>query len=411
MWNAMDLYNVKNLRELVLEKIIYLFNKKWDLEDFIQTGLWKPEKQNITLNKFVARMKEEGKPLPEVYERFSFVLVKRYPYKYDLRGRQIELSKSDQMEYVDVVLRDNLEIDLKYYFDKELTGQFARLISYDKEFTVYTHDSEIDEMMPNDKKTMNVCIKYIKQLAKQHGNNYIDRNKIFKDMFKIVTKKYKENKAVINNVYSDNKYNILFNSYVKIGDNEVNLHMLINDNIDSYLSNTYNFDNMSAKIVKIMTKDSDNAVRRLYNSKGNSFYTQQQKQLNIQYAKQITDLVKKINENNLNNVIFNADNVNVYGLVRHLRDKYDVDSICGKNDVINSVYDIIDEDTLEEELKNTDVCGNMDKIVVDEIYKEYVNLICVKKNIRTNEYIYNSFYDNIMSTPGHMHKPRSFRGL
>ena len=52
-------------------------------------------------------------------------------------------------------------IDLKYYFDKQLTGQFARLMSYDKEFDVYTINPETNEYERDDEKTLNKCKKYI----------------------------------------------------------------------------------------------------------------------------------------------------------------------------------------------------------------------------------------------------------
>lgn len=405
MWKSMDINNLKTLRELVIDKIQYLFNKKWELKDFIQTGLWKAgEKKNVTLNSFVDRMREEGKPLPEVYERFNYVIIKRYPYKYDLRGRKTELKKADKMEYVDVVEENNYEIDLKYYFDKQLTGQFARLISYDKEFTEYTVDPETNDLIPNDDKTLNKCRKYILQLAKQYGNDYVDRGDIFKGVFKEVTKKYKQ-KAKKNS--NNDKYKILFNSYVKVSE-DVNLHQLINDNVESYIQQTYNFNNISNNIIKAMQKES---LRLLYNSKNDSFYNQQIKDLNIQYMNKINAVIKLIVDNNLSNIIFNADNINIYNLVQHIRNKYNVDSICGSNDNISSVYDIIKEEELEQELNNTEIYNNVNNAIINQIYQEYINLISIQKNIKTNEYIYKSFYNSIVSTPGHMNKPHGFTGL
>ena len=65
-------------------------------------------------------MKEENKELPVERERFSYVIVKKYPYKYDYKGRQIALQKSDKMEYLDIVKKYNYDIDLKYYFVSDL---------------------------------------------------------------------------------------------------------------------------------------------------------------------------------------------------------------------------------------------------------------------------------------------------
>ena len=81
MWESLDLKNTKTLRELIIQKIKEIFIKKWELKDFIQTGLWKPEKKNVTLNEFAERMKEENKTIPEPGERFNYVIIKKYPYK------------------------------------------------------------------------------------------------------------------------------------------------------------------------------------------------------------------------------------------------------------------------------------------------------------------------------------------
>ena len=69
----MDLNNNKTLRELVINKIKEIFTTKWELKDFIQTGVWKPDKKNITMNSFAERMRIEEKEIPSPGERFEYV--------------------------------------------------------------------------------------------------------------------------------------------------------------------------------------------------------------------------------------------------------------------------------------------------------------------------------------------------
>ncbi len=407
MWHSMDIMNIKTLRELVVEKIKFLFSQKWEKEDFIQTGLFKPEKNNTTLHEFVNRMKEEGKIIPEPYERFNYVIIKKYPWKYDLRGRKSGLSKSDKMEYLEVVNKNNYEIDLKYYFDKQLTGQFARLMLYDEEFNVYVNNTETNELEVDEKKSLEKCKKYILKLGDQYGNNYVDRGEVFKDMFKVVTKKYKEKQPINNN----SKYKLIFNSYVKIDEENINLFDLINDNIELYLRFRYNFNNIASEIIKNIKKESNTSIVKLYNAKVNSFYKKQDLELNMQYSKKINELIKIIIDNKLTNIIFNADNMNIYSIVQHIRNKYNVDRICTNDDKIESIYDIVDVNKINEELENNEIYNNIDNEIINKIYKEYINIISIKKIIKTNEFIYKTYYNTIVSTKGHINKPVGFTGL
>jgi len=214
-------------------------------------------KKNVTLNDFAQRMKDSNKQVPEPGERFNYVIVKKYPYKYDFKGRQIALKKADKMEYLNTVLENNYEIDLKYYFDKQLTGQFARLISYDEEFTEYFMDEDTNQYIFDDTKTLNRCKKYILSLVEIHSNNYVDRNKIFKGIYKEVYKKYQNTKYNIvestNHELYNKKYNILFTNYTPSSnkeDEDINLHKFINDNIDKFINKQYNFTTMSNNIIK-----------------------------------------------------------------------------------------------------------------------------------------------------------------
>ncbi len=413
MWESLDIKNTKTLRELILQKIKEIFITKWELKDFIQTGLWKPEKKNVTLNEFAERMKEENKTIPEPGERFNYVLIKKYPYKYDFKGRQIALKKADKMEYIENVIKNNYEIDLKYYFDKQLSGQFARLLSYDNEFTEYSINDDTDQLDYDDKKTLEKCRKYILQLVETHGNNYIDRNKVFKNIYKEVNKKYKDIKYTKLNIDTYNKkYDILFSSLNSTSEDDSNLYKIINDNIEKYITKTYNFSIMSNNIIKNAyknTKDAESSLTKIYNSKHTSFYNLQQADFKLKFSTKLDLFLKNIIENKLDNIIFNIDNMNIINIIQHIRKKYNIDNICGSQEEIETIYDIVDETELEINLLDLKLYTQIDPLAIKQIYNDYLHLISIKKLIILHQHIFNNIYVKKNSSHDDIKKPYGFK--
>lgn len=409
MWESLDLKNTKTLRELIIQKIKEIFIKKWELKDFIQTGLWKPEKKNVTLNEFAERMKEENKTIPEPGERFNYVIIKKYPYKYDFKGRQIPLKKADKMEYMETVIQNNYEIDLKYYFDNQLSGQFARLLSYDNEFTEYAIDDDSGQFEYDDNKTLNKCKKYILQLVETHGNNYIDRNKVFKNIYKEISKKYKDIKYTKIDIDTYNKkYDILFTTLNNASDDTSNLYKLINDNIEKYVNKVYNFSILSNNIIKKYKKN-EKVLIQLYNGKNTSFYKLQQNALNSRYSSKLDIFLKNIIEKKLSNIIFNIDNMNIINIIQHIRQKYDIDKICGSQEEIDTIYDIIDENELDINLLDIDLYTKIDPDLIKKIYNDYIHLIALKKLNILHTYIYNNIHIVKSSTDKDIKKPYGFK--
>ena len=414
MWKSMDLNNTKTLRELVNDKIKEIFSKKWNLEDFIQSGVWKPEKKNITLNNFVERMKQENKMIPTPGERFNYVIIKRYPYKYDYKGRQIELSKADKMEYLDIVKKYNYDIDLKYYFDNQLTGQFARLISYDEEFEIMIN-GEID-----DDKTLNACKKYILKLVDQFNNTFIDRKQIFKDLYKSVNSKYQEKK---NNIY-DKKFNILLNSKCKVEDTN-NIYKIINDNIDYFISKVDNLEEFANSIVKSFRSREENAklnskhkLLLIYNNKNNSYYIRQQYLLQNKFNKELDNLLQLLNQYNLQDKLFNVDNLNIINLINHIKELNKLDNICDSNIKNEEVENIIEntlnetiDKTIETETELNNLYVNIDEEILNKVYNKYITLISIKKNKLIHQIIYNNLYKKLFSNNEYIQKPKTLDKL
>ena len=403
MWKSMDLNNTKTLRELINDKLKEIFTKKWELEDFIQTGVWKPEKKNITLNNFVDRMKLENKLIPTPGERFSYVIIKRYPYKYDYKGRQIALTKADKMEYLDVVKQYNYDIDLKYYFDNQISGQFARLISYDSEFEIQIFDEETNKYNIDDDKTLNQCKKYILQLVDQYNNTYIDRKDIFKNLYKEVNKQYKATK---NQIYNK-KFNILLDSLCKV-EEEVNIYKLINDNINHYLKNYTNLDNIATLIIKNTQSNSDR-LSFIYNKNYNSYYNKQQDYLQNRFNTELDKLLHLINQYELQNTLFNIDNMNIMNIVSHIRNKKNLDNL--DNPEINGNLEINGNPEINGNLEITDTQElylHIEPNIMNQIYELYIKLIAIKKNKLINDIIYNKIYNKKFTNTNYIPKPKNF---
>ena len=399
MWNSLDIYNKKTLRELVLNKIQYLFTKKWDLCDFIQTGLWKPEKQNVTLNKFVDRMKLEGKQLPEPYERFNYVLVKiDDPRKlYDLRGCKITISKSDKMEYMDIAEKDNKSIDLEYYFEKQLIGQFARLMSYDTEFHVYTYEDGVLEL--NDDKTMNKCKKYLLSIASNYTDVASDYGKLYKQIFRTINSKYKEKKT--SHMKLNKKFSILFNSQSE----EDTIDNMVLNNINNYLANK-DISDEAKKIIKNIKAESENVLIKLYNNRPDSYYSKQIKELTVNLNNALNDFITVVKKHNLEDMLFNVSDIGVISIIKNIRNKYNIDEKC-KNKEINSIEDILSEEDLNKEIEEANETINMESLT--EVYNKYISIIAIKKNILLLREIQTIYYNSIANQGGYLNTPKNFR--
>jgi DNA polymerase elongation subunit (family B) len=187
MWMSVDPTNVYDLVELVLAKIDEIYVRKWNPEDFIQTGVYRPTKNNVKINRFVERMKErkiEVKP----NERFDYVIVKRYPYTYDTRGRKKEISIGDKLEMKETVAAEGMEIDLDYYMQGSVNGQLARLITYHEMFEVDPIDNTAEEHNVAEVKAYKNACKFVENYCDKYYAKYNTFGKTYQKIYKTVSK-------------------------------------------------------------------------------------------------------------------------------------------------------------------------------------------------------------------------------
>ena len=199
------------LREIVEQQIAEVAQKKWDPKLFIKTARYKlptgDKPGNVTVLGFVDRMRqiednnpELGIKVPEIGERFQYVVTKKYPWAYDVRGRQTAIKIGDKYEFYDSMnnkayqehLGTELELDMDYYMLNEIIGQFGRFIVYhpyyDKFGPAKAKDDWTDEEYEQaDKKAITFAKKTLQEYYKQNfAAKYEKRGKIYQGVFKEV---------------------------------------------------------------------------------------------------------------------------------------------------------------------------------------------------------------------------------
>lgn len=140
--------NELGLLELAEARIRKYYNMDIDPSKFVLWGKYKPDKRNVPMHKFHARMAETSKRYrdagdlamaalyepPEAGDKFQYVITKK-EQPYTLQGKKIELKKGDIMEYMRVYrARDDIVIDTDWYMSHMIAGVFARFIAYHENF-------------------------------------------------------------------------------------------------------------------------------------------------------------------------------------------------------------------------------------------------------------------------------------
>lgn len=185
MWASVSMNELRPLRHLVEDAINTVYTSKWEADDFIRTGSYKPNKQNVAIHRFVERMKDERNIIIQPVERFSYVFVKKYPYRWDAKGRSggYELKNGDVMELVDIAVKEKMEIDLDKYVSGSLVGQFARLIAYHEEFQKQAKGPDDD---------YKIATNEVEQLCKTYQTKYVNHAPSIKKVYKRVNDKFNQ---------------------------------------------------------------------------------------------------------------------------------------------------------------------------------------------------------------------------
>jgi DNA polymerase elongation subunit (family B) len=193
MWDSVNITNIYSLMQLVEKKIDEIYETNWDFKDFIMTDVFKPIKKNVKVHTFVQRMLDVGLKV-KPYERFSYVIVKKNPFKYDDRGRKKSLSIGEKMEYSNRASEMKMEIDLDYYMKGSINGQLSRLIVYHDLFHVEPVSEELDDLKSAEDKIYANSCKYIENYCDKYFTKYQSKGKIYQKIFRMA------NSAVVENL-------------------------------------------------------------------------------------------------------------------------------------------------------------------------------------------------------------------
>ncbi|CAI2197798.1 3788_t:CDS:1, partial [Funneliformis geosporum] len=115
MREAMDINNTRPIDKIVKDTLREAGNKKWDFNEFIVMGTWRPKKKNLCNNRFMKRMRERNERIPDPGKQFSYIVVKA-PRFHDEKSRLIPYRVGDYMEYPSNIGKEqNMKIDINYY--------------------------------------------------------------------------------------------------------------------------------------------------------------------------------------------------------------------------------------------------------------------------------------------------------
>jgi hypothetical protein len=192
MMDAVRVDNRRSLRQIVEDVLTDAYNRpdQWKFEDFIRTATWKPHKQNVSVQKCIARMRlrhsqelkenetrvVSGLPrsellftIPEPGERFKYVIAKTGA-QYDLHGYKVKINMGDRMEFAHAAKQTCLEVDIEYYMQRYVIGICARFINGDPvyqpppEMAVAMTEKQIDEYAQKAaKKALTAYLKGLRQ--------------------------------------------------------------------------------------------------------------------------------------------------------------------------------------------------------------------------------------------------------
>jgi DNA polymerase elongation subunit (family B) len=195
LMEILDINTTSNAREIVVRKIKDIYGREWDMGDFKQSAVYKPSKNNITVRAFREMMRirdDPACPMPQPGERFEYVVVKKYPFRYDIKGRKTKIKVGEMWEYYTYAKKNNLEIDLDYYMTGGIIGQFTQFVAYHPEFQVLPTDESQEAYDISEKKTMKKSKKYIETVCNTLSNVPGCKGPVLKELYKLANSTYKK---------------------------------------------------------------------------------------------------------------------------------------------------------------------------------------------------------------------------
>ena len=272
---SVNINEIRSVRQIVYDTINELYNREWPYDDFVNTCMYKPNKKNIKVHKFVLRMKEEYDITIQPLERIQYVIVDKVPFKHTIDGKTTKLAAGDYMELLTIAKEQKLKLNFDMYMSSYIEGQLGRFITYD-----------ID--IADDKKAFDIAKEWIICESAKYRQHFINPHRVYQSVYKDVRKKLNNKIESIYGVGNitrllngESKYYIddMYNSYrdesiawaklmheflVKVFKDKVYLYYIKNEfyirrlyAIENGISNSIDKDNIIDKIVAATRKDTD----------------------------------------------------------------------------------------------------------------------------------------------------------
>lgn len=378
MWNSVNISNIHNLMELVQNKIHEIYKTDWDFTDFIKTDTYRPHKQNIKVQSFVARMKNIGVKI-KPNERFQYVIVKRNPYRYDHRGRKVPLKTGDKMELSTRAAEQKMKIDLDYYMNGGINGQLSRLITYHESFHVEPTSLDADDLKTADDKIYKNASKYIDEYCKQYYDKYANKGKIYQKIFK-VSNKVVEKKL---NEYCDPKIvKLLTDNY-----DVENLYEWLNDK--AYKQALKENKEYGREYVKHILKNLCDDERKVKIKKMQyAYYASKQKSIQFTHKNIFDDrsnaIRRQVGDNMFNIVeLLKYQTDSIEDISNIVKNSLDIDNLYNKPGDIIETFDIDDEKIPTDNVESRADTYVQKLINNDKLYTSthtmnviYINMVC-----------------------------------
>ncbi len=136
--------NERGILDICIDYIHRIYQIERDPVMFKKTAAYKPNKENIPVKTFIARMRAEHEAkklagieckfeLPEPGDKFDYIMVKRET-TWSITGKRDEIKNGQKMLFLSEYDPDIHTIDLEYYISGALIGIFARFISSEPQF-------------------------------------------------------------------------------------------------------------------------------------------------------------------------------------------------------------------------------------------------------------------------------------
>lgn len=360
---VMDIKTTRDIVDIIKDAISRVFSSSWSVNDFAKTKSYRPDKKNPSVIRMMERYRSINyHSIPEPNVRFKYVICKYYPWEYDIQGRQQnELKIGDRMELITRVNEENLPIDLEYYFDNELTGQFARLITFLDQFndnivepedidTSEMDNIEIDALDKEIYKKAEDALykkakKYIGQLAKQYSKAYINKGVLFKDTWSQVS----------NFIYARKD----LQSFHLRGIPSIVLDMFVGSG-----------DNLNQTLLQW-------AIRHIAYKYQTTLSDEQTQVLDTQ----LKSIIKFIHKENLQAPLTNCISTWTKNVVAFIREEYDYEYICKNNLPYTTIWDVVTRQELEIILSDTSlfpaITPDQCKVIVDRVSSAISNSLTV----------------------------------